>query len=48
LEKTPEADIVSPQELISELEETSKMKSGSKGKLKMRKAQRKKISEPTY
>jgi hypothetical protein len=47
LEKTPEAVIVSPQEPISELEETPKMTSGSKGKLKMRKAQKKQISEPT-
>jgi hypothetical protein len=38
---------VSPQEPISELEETLKMTSGSKANLKMRKAQNKQISEPT-
>jgi hypothetical protein len=47
LEKTPEAAIVFPQESISELEKTPKMTSGSKGKLKMRKVQKKQISEPT-
>jgi hypothetical protein len=47
LEKTHEEVIVSPQELISELEETPKMTSGSKGKLKMRKDQKKQISDPT-
>jgi hypothetical protein len=47
LEKTPEAAIEFPQEPISELEETPKMTSGIKGKLKMRKAQKKQILEPT-
>jgi len=47
LEKTPEVAIVFPQEPVGELEETPKMKIGSKGKLKKRKAQKKQISEPT-
>jgi hypothetical protein len=44
LEKTLEENIVFPQESISELEKNTKMKSGSKGKLKIRKAQKKQIS----
>jgi hypothetical protein len=47
LEKTPEAAIVFPQELISELEKTPEVKSGSRGKIKMRKVQKKQVLEPT-
>jgi hypothetical protein len=47
LEKTLEAAIVFPKEMISELEKTPEVKSGSRGKLKMRKIQKKKILEPT-
>jgi hypothetical protein len=38
---------VFPQESISELEKTPKVTSGSKGKLKTRKVQKKQILEPT-
>jgi hypothetical protein len=38
LEKTHEVVIVSPQKLVSDLEEIAKMTSGNKGKLKRGKA----------
>jgi hypothetical protein len=47
LEKTPGATIVFPQEPNSDLEKTPNMTSGSKGKIKTRKSQKKKILEPT-
>jgi hypothetical protein len=47
LEKTPEETIVFPQKSIGKLEKNPKVKSGNRGKLEMRKVQKKQSPEPT-